>query len=102
MPKLRKVYWFAVYKKIGPAEHVPVALFADEEAAKAYHANPGLYSEPIRRAIEFGKAPLEVTPVNESKLTQLLRDIVTPGESLEVDRAMFKAIDEAKQLLGIP
>lgn len=81
--------YFAVYRT---NQAMPVALFHDEQDAKEWHDNPGVYSTARRRVI--------ISPIRkpESEHLTLLRAIVDPNAP---DGEMHKAIDRAKQLLQI-
>lgn len=80
--------YIAVYKKEHP---LPVALFADENDAENWHANPNLYSNCRRRVVISPDANGDTTA------EKLLRILVTPGDD---DRVGY-AIEEGQKLLGI-
>lgn len=82
-------HWFVVYTRRDSAD-VPIAAFADQEAARCYGAD--IRDSVIQRPLFIGDA--------DTKAVRLLRDIVRPDFTVEDDRRMQKAIDEAKRMLG--
>src|SRR5579885_1995156 len=91
-----KLRWHFVYLPVERG-HQAIAAFNDRALAEGYvAAHPELNEVIVDRMILIGG------DAHEPEALSLLRDIVTPDNQGGTDARMFRAIERAQELLGIP